>query len=791
LQVYIRNSGGTETLVRDEFSNDFTDVVPTLQEWLATPTSGGILATSDRIVAKISARRVGGPTNVTVTLYGEGSAHASQIQTTISTSASTPISATPPLSISGGNISIDLSAYAPLASPALTGNPTAPTPTAGDNDTSIATTAFVTSAVTAGGGTDEVLEFANLAAFPATGTAGLVYVAQDTNKIYRWSASGGTTYATWDASTVTSVTLSGGNLVATNTGTTSADQGAKVAAANGKASGKHYFEMIWTTDAGGGNTGFGVGTTASTYTAMGGNATTGDMLFRSGTVYSNGSVAGGYFATRTSGQTMGVAVDLDNRKIWFRNTPSGNWNGTINAGAGGDPVAGTFGVTIPAGTIVPFLTFGGTSGVANNILTANFGATAFLGAVPSGFTAGWLASSGGYVELSPSTVLISDTAPVGAAANSLWWESDTGITYVRYADANSSQWVAIASGAAPQAPRKNYIINGAMMVSQENGSTAGTFANYYPVDCFCLFYANAGTQTVQQVTSTTPAGSPNRIRVTVTVADAAVAAGDYCFVYQSIEGFRSHDLRYGSALAKTVTLQFGVKAPAGTYCVAFYNNNASRTYVAEYVIAGGEANTEVVKTITLTLDTGGTWQTGNATGLTVQWTLMAGTTYQTAANAWTGTGTPYATSSQFNFMGTNGNVFELFDVSLTEGSVAPPFVVPDYASELQLCKRYWQCSNAAAPKGAAVGMVQGGSLTTTNAILGSWKFDTMRAVPTGTFWNNGVQNQWRNTLTGTPVATGATGVSGLSTTMFHTISVGAALTTNSSYDFDYQLSARL
>jgi hypothetical protein len=37
----------------------------------------------------------------------------------------------------------NLASYAPLASPALTGNPTAPTPTAGDNDTSIATTAFV------------------------------------------------------------------------------------------------------------------------------------------------------------------------------------------------------------------------------------------------------------------------------------------------------------------------------------------------------------------------------------------------------------------------------------------------------------------------------------------------------------------------------------------------------------------------------------------------------------------------------------------------------------------------
>lgn len=38
---------------------------------------------------------------------------------------------------------------APLASPALTGNPTAPTPAPGDNDTSIATTAFVTAAIAA------------------------------------------------------------------------------------------------------------------------------------------------------------------------------------------------------------------------------------------------------------------------------------------------------------------------------------------------------------------------------------------------------------------------------------------------------------------------------------------------------------------------------------------------------------------------------------------------------------------------------------------------------------------
>lgn len=39
--------------------------------------------------------------------------------------------------------------YAPLASPALTGNPTAPTPITADNDTSIATTAFVKAVIAA------------------------------------------------------------------------------------------------------------------------------------------------------------------------------------------------------------------------------------------------------------------------------------------------------------------------------------------------------------------------------------------------------------------------------------------------------------------------------------------------------------------------------------------------------------------------------------------------------------------------------------------------------------------
>ena len=58
---------------------------------------------------------------------------------------------------------------------------------------------------------DDVVEYANLASFPATGTTGKIYVALDTNKIYRWS---GSTYIEINAS-------SGGGTWGSITGTLS------------------------------------------------------------------------------------------------------------------------------------------------------------------------------------------------------------------------------------------------------------------------------------------------------------------------------------------------------------------------------------------------------------------------------------------------------------------------------------------------------------------------------------------------------------------------------------------
>jgi hypothetical protein len=241
--------------------------------------------------------------------------------------------------------------------------------------------------------------------------------------------------------------------------------------------------------------------------------------------------------------------------------------------------------------------------------------------------------------------------------------------------------------------KKNYIINGAMMVSQEVLSTAVQHApgEYkYDIDCWALHNGtSAGVVTVQQVASLTPGGSPNRLRVTVTTADTAIAAGEFAHIVHLIEGYRVCDLKFGTAGAKDYVLQLGVKGPAGTYTVRSVNSANNRVFLREFTIQPGEANTDVVKTILVPGDTGGVWLKDSGIGLGITVSLAAGTTYQSTAGSWLSS-PAFATANQFNFFGTVGNVFELFDVGLYEGVDAPPFIVPDYDDCLRDCQRFWE-----------------------------------------------------------------------------------------------------
>jgi hypothetical protein len=276
--------------------------------------------------------------------------------------------------------------------------------------------------------------------------------------------------------------------------------------------------------------------------------------------------------------------------------------------------------------------------------------------------------------------------------------------------------------------KRNYIINGAMMVSQEWGSALINVTARYPVDLFVVYVNATGLSwQTSQVASLTPAGSPYRLRFTSGNAHAAVASGEYLFIDTRIEGHRIADLKFGNTQAKTITIRFGCNAPvAGTYSVTVYNSQSTpRAYVSEYVIAAGEVGVDVVKSVTIPGDVAGTWATDNTLGLDVRFALLADPAACSAPGSWISTSNILGSIHQTNIFALAGGSFDLFDVGLYEGSVAPAFQVPDYASELSACRRYFFTGQVAAlgiaPSGTAAVTVGGASYNFGNP---------MRAPPT-------------------------------------------------------------
>lgn len=115
--------------------------------------------------------------------------------------------------------------------------------------------------------------------------------------------------------------------------------------------------------------------------------------------YTNGNVANKNTnqtavnnATYTTGAVIGLAIDLDNKRVWWRKN-TGNWIGTSGTP---DPATNTNGFDIThllsnSCRVYPAVNLSGSAAK----FTANFGASAFTGTVPSGFTSGWTNTTAG------------------------------------------------------------------------------------------------------------------------------------------------------------------------------------------------------------------------------------------------------------------------------------------------------------------------------------------------------------------------------------------------------------
>lgn len=195
-----------------------------------------------------------------------------------------------------------------------------------------------------------------------------------------------TTWSTTDKSA--GVVLSNLNLTATVPSAAGA-----VRAVDEQNTGKFYWEFTLNTN--GSTWDFGAGIAASGvvlgYGSGGGVAGVSFTVDRAnGFIWNGASSVGSVGGGIATGGVLCCAMDFTNRLGWFRNGAAGNWNNNV----ANNPATGVGGIAIPGVPAFGLYPFAGFSGVASGQnVVANFGDTAFVGAVPAGFTSGFTAGA--------------------------------------------------------------------------------------------------------------------------------------------------------------------------------------------------------------------------------------------------------------------------------------------------------------------------------------------------------------------------------------------------------------
>jgi hypothetical protein len=239
---------------------------------------------------------------------------------------------------------------------------------------------------------------------------------------------------------------------------------------------------------------------------------------------------------------------------------------------------------------------------------------------------------------------------------------------------------------------KNRIINGAMTIDQRNAgaSVTNTGLKIYSLDRWFIQGVSSSKFTAQQNAGsvTPPTGFTNYLGITSSAA-TSVGSSDYYFTGQSIEGFNTADLNWGTANAQTVTLSFWVRSSlTGTFGGSLRNSDGNRSYPFTYTISS--ANTWEQKTVTIAGDTTGTWiGATNGIGIDLSFNLGAGSTFSGTAGAWAGSNFISATGAT-NVVSTNGATFYITGVQLEKGTTATSFDYRPYGTELSLCQRYYE-----------------------------------------------------------------------------------------------------
>jgi hypothetical protein len=239
---------------------------------------------------------------------------------------------------------------------------------------------------------------------------------------------------------------------------------------------------------------------------------------------------------------------------------------------------------------------------------------------------------------------------------------------------------------------RNKIINGAMTIDQRNAGAAVTPTSnaQYVLDRWMPALSVASKYSVQRTAASAPIGFSHATLITSLSAYSPLAA-DFLYYAHKIEGHNVADLNWGTANAAKITVSFWVRSSlTGVFSVRLVNSGFDRSYVTTYTI--NSADTWEKKTITVSGDTSGTWDTTNGSGIELSFDLGSGSNWTTSsANSWQAASNIKLTGS-VSLVGTNGATWYVTGVQLEAGDTATPFEHRSYGQELALCQRYFEKS---------------------------------------------------------------------------------------------------
>jgi hypothetical protein len=236
---------------------------------------------------------------------------------------------------------------------------------------------------------------------------------------------------------------------------------------------------------------------------------------------------------------------------------------------------------------------------------------------------------------------------------------------------------------------KNVIINGNMNVAERGTSSTGLGGSdgYFTCDRWKLAFNTSGRLTATQ-DSSAPSGFANSLKLACTTADTSVAASEYLFLSQKIEGQDLQRFAKGTSDAKPFALSFYVKGNASaTYVAELYDEDNNRVVGKSFTVGTDWARVE----LSMGADTTGALDDDNAASLTFQIWLHAGSTYNsgTLNTTWGSVTQANRAVGGSSFFDSTDRTFFITGVQLEVGQNPTEFEHEPFERTLEKCQRYY------------------------------------------------------------------------------------------------------